>query len=116
MKIIENPKKEDWSTLLQRPTQSVEDIEDTVNQIFIDIQHNGDFAVAKYTSIFDGVELDDITVSEDEIKEASKNISNELKNAIRKAKQNIETFHKAQKTSKVEVETTRGVLCYEEFS
>ena len=114
MKIIENPKKEDWSTLLQRPTQSVEDIEDTVNQIFIDIQHNGDFAVAKYTSIFDGVELDDITVSEDEIKEASKNISNELKNAIRKAKQNIETFHKAQKTSKVEVETTRGVLCWQE--
>jgi len=114
MKIIENPKREDWSTLLQRPTQSVEDIEDTVNQIFIDIQHNGDFAVAKYTSIFDGVELDDITVSEDEIKEASKNISNELKNAIRKAKQNIETFHKAQKTSKVEVETTRGVLCWQE--
>ena len=114
MKIIENPKREDWSTLLQRPTQSVEDIEDTVNQIFRDIQQNGDFAVAKYTSIFDGVELDDITVSEDEIKEASKNISNELKNAIRKAKQNIETFHKAQKTSKVEVETTRGVLCWQE--
>ena len=114
MKIIENPKREDWSTLLDRPTQSVEDIEDTVNQIFKDVQLNGDFAIAKYTSIFDGVELDDITVSEDQIKEASKNISNELKNAIRKAKQNIETFHKEQKTTKVEIETTRGVLCWQE--
>jgi len=114
MKIIENPKREDWSTLLDRPTQSVEDIEDTVNQIFKDVQLNGDFAIAKYTSIFDGVELDDITVSEDQIKEASKNISNELKNAIRKAKQNIETFHKEQKTAKVEIETTRGVLCWQE--
>tara|TARA_R110002073_G_scaffold147575_1_gene300312 strand:+ start:15124 stop:16461 length:1338 start_codon:yes stop_codon:yes gene_type:complete len=114
MKIIENPKREDWSTLLDRPTQSVEDIEDTVNQIFKDVQLNGDFAISKYTSIFDGVELDDITVSEDEIKEASKNISNELKEAILTAKQNIETFHKAQKTSKVEIETARGVLCWQE--
>lgn len=114
MKIIENPKREDWSTLLQRPTQSVEDIEDTVNQIFKDVQLNGDFAIAKYTSIFDGVELDDCMVSEEEINKASNSISNELKNAIGKAKQNIETFHKAQKTAKVEIETTRGVLCWQE--
>lgn len=114
MKIIENPKKEDWSALLQRPTQSVEDIEDTVNQIFKDVQLNGDFAIAKYTSIFDGVELDDCMVSEEEINKASNSISNELKNAIGKAKQNIETFHKAQKTAKVEIETIRGVLCWQE--
>ncbi len=114
MKIIENPKRKDWSVLLQRPTQSVEDIEDTVNQIFQDIQQNGDFAIAKYTSIFDGVELDDFVVSEEEINKASNSVSNELKNAIQKAKQNIEEFHKAQKTSKVVVETTKGVLCWQE--
>lgn len=114
MKLIENPKRKDWSALLQRPTQSIEDIEDTVNQIFKDVQLNGDFAVAKYTSIFDGVEFDDCIVSEEEINKASNSISNELKSAIQKAKQNIETFHKAQKTAKVEVETTRGVLCWQE--
>lgn len=114
MKTIINPKKEDWSTLLQRPTQSVEDIEDTVNQIFQDVQLNGDFAVSKYTSIFDGVELDDFEVSDDEINKASNSISTQLKNAIQNAKQNIEVFHKAQRTAKVEVETTRGVLCWQE--
>jgi len=114
MKLIENPKRKDWSALLQRPTQSIEDIEDTVNQIFQDVQLNGDFAVAKYTSIFDGVEFDDCIVSEEEINKASNSISNELKSAIQKAKQNIETFHKAQKTAKVEVETARGVLCWQE--
>ena len=114
MKTIINPNREDWSTLLKRPTQSVEDIENTVNQIFQDVQQNGDFAVAKYTSIFDGVELNDFVVSEEELNEAEKNISEDLKNAIKMAKQNIETFHKAQRTSKVEVETTKGVLCWQE--
>lgn len=114
MKTIINPSRQDWSTLLQRPTQSVEDIEDTVNQIFQDVQQNGDFAVAKYTSMFDGAELDDFIVTEEEINKAANSISNELRSAIQKAKQNIKTFHKAQKTSKVEVETARGVLCWQE--
>src|SRR5690606_28651015 len=34
--------------------------------------------------------------------------------AIQMAKQNIETFHKAQKTNKVQVETMPGVLCWQE--
>jgi histidinol dehydrogenase len=114
MKIFTNPKKEDWSVLLQRPTQSVEDIEKTVNQIFQDVQLNGDFAVSKYTSKFDGVKLDEFIVSEEEIKEASKHISNPLKEAILNAKRNIKRFHKAQKTKKVELETETGVLCWQE--
>jgi len=114
MKTIENPTRDTWSTILKRPTQTVEDIENTVIQIFQDIQQNGDFAVSKYTSIFDGVELDGIVVSDYEISEASKLISEDLKTAIRNAKQNIEAFHSAQKTTKVEVETTKGVKCWQE--
>ena len=37
MNKIENPNKPDWSELLKRPTQTVENIEDTVNQIFNDV-------------------------------------------------------------------------------
>jgi len=114
MKTIVNPKREDWSRLLQRPTQSIEDIENTVNQIFQDVQQHGDFAVSKYTSIFDGIELDDFIVSEQEIKEASKAVSNELKEAILNAKRNIKRFHQAQKTKKIEIETETGVLCWQE--
>ena len=114
MKKIENPKKETWSSLLQRPTQTVEDIEATVTQIFQDIKKNGDFAVLKYTSIFDGVELSNIVVSKDEIREASKYISDELKEAILNAKRNIKRFHQAQQTERVELETETGVLCWQE--
>jgi histidinol dehydrogenase len=41
-------------------------------------------------------------------------VSEELKNAIQLAKSNIEKFHEAQKTPKVEVTTSKGVDCWQE--
>ena len=114
MKIIENPNKADWSDILQRPTQTVNDIENTVTQIFDDVKRNGDDAIAKYTSLFDGVSLEDNLVSIDEIEFAKSQVSEDLKNAITTAYQNIERFHAAQKTTKVEVETMPGVNCWQE--
>ena len=67
MKIIDNPQRKDWSTLLQRPTQTIEDIENTVIQIFDDIMRHGDKAIMKYTAMFDGVTLNSNFVSETEI-------------------------------------------------
>jgi histidinol dehydrogenase len=103
-----------WQTLLERPTKSVEDIEGTVNQIFKDVALNGDKAIERYTSIFDGVTLNNIVVTPEEIVSANNIIPTELKSAIQLAKNNIETFHAAQKTEKVSVETTSGVLCWQE--
>ena len=67
MKNINNPQRKDWSQILERPTKTVEDIEKTVNQIFGDVQKNGDAAVKKYTQLFDGVSLDNVIVSIEEI-------------------------------------------------
>jgi histidinol dehydrogenase len=114
MKAIINPKREDWSTLLLRPTQKAENIESTVNQIFEDVKRHGDEAIKKYTELFDGLTLQKNMVSAEEIEIASNQVSNELKNAINIAKMNIEKFHQAQKTERVEVETTKGVTCWQE--
>lgn len=114
MKNINNPQRKDWNQILQRPTKTVEDIEKTVNQIFDDVQKNGDVAVNKYTQLFDGVSLDNTIVSIEEINEAVAEISIELKDAIHLAKENITKFHTAQKTDKVYVETTKGVSCWQE--
>ncbi|MFD2567566.1 histidinol dehydrogenase [Pseudotenacibaculum haliotis] len=114
MKVVKYPSKEEWSTILKRPTQTVNDIETTVNQIFDDIQRNGDTAVLKYTSLFDGVNLTEIEVSEEEIELASTVISEDLKEAIQLAKSNIERFHSAQKTATVYQETMPGVECWQE--
>lgn len=114
MKKIFNPKSATWATILERPTQTVEDIEATVSQIFSEVQKNGDQAIKKYTSFFDNVKLDNLVVSQAEIDAASTEVSAELKDAIAIAKANITKFHKAQETSKVEIETTQGVRCWQE--
>lgn len=113
MQIIKNPNKESWSEILKRPTQTVENIEITVNQIFEDVKRNGDKAIEKYTALFDGVDKKLELVSVEEIQSAANLVSEELKVAIKIAKTNIETFHKAQQTNKVEVETMPGVKCWQ---
>ena len=114
MKFIENPSKKDWKKILERPTKSVADIEETVNQVFLDVQKNGNIAIDKYTSKFDGVSLENTIVSEEEINEAISLVSADLKAAIALAKENITKFHQAQKTEKVFVETANGVECWQE--
>lgn len=114
MKTILNPAKSAWKNILERPTKTVDDIEKTVLQIFDDVQKNGDTAVDKYTSLFDGVQLKDKLVTSAEIEAAIQSISPELKEAIRVAHQNILLFHKSQKTEKVAVETYKGVFCWQE--
>ena len=114
MQKIYNLKKGDWKSILKRPTQSVADIEDLVNGIFEEIAKDGDTIVRKYTEKYDGAVLHNFKVSIGEIEEAKILVSRELKKAIELAKLNIETFHKAQKTDKVEVETSKGVQCWQE--
>lgn len=114
MNKIINPAKSEWSTLLQRPTQTIESIEETVLSIFDDVKRNGDDGVKRYTSIFDGVELNDFYISDTEIRESKLKISDELKSAISLAKSTIEKFHRAQKTSKIYSETIKGVECWQE--
>ncbi len=114
MKIITNPNRKDWQPILQRPTQTVNDIEDVVNEVFESVKAKGDVAISKFTKQFDNVELNTFLVSENEIEEAGQFVSEALKKAIAVAASNIEKFHNAQKTGKVVVETTEGVQCWQE--
>ena len=114
MKTIINPKRDDWSELLKRPTQTLENIESTVNDIFNDVQRHGDLAISKYTEMFDGVALETLMVSAEDINTASELVSDDLKKAIQTAKSNIETFHKAQETDSIHVQTSKGIYCWQE--
>lgn len=114
METIINPSKVQWSEILQRPTKTIDDIENTVTQIFDDVKRNGDKAVSKYTSLFDGVDLKSSLVTSSEIQKAVESVPSELKQAIQLAKANIEAFHAAQKTQNVDIETTKGVRCWQE--
>ncbi|SFW21974.1 histidinol dehydrogenase [Cellulophaga fucicola] len=114
MNKIDNPPIVDWKQVLERPTQTVADIESTVVSVFTEVKQDGDSAIKKYTEKFDSVSLDSSIVSTAEINEAEELVSEELKKAIQLAKSNVETFHKAQKTEKVSVQTANGVDCWQE--
>ena len=114
MRNIIYPKKETWFEILKRPTQTVKEIETTVNQVFEDVQKNGDTAIKKYTKKFDKVAVTSLKVTQEEISIAVEAVSRELKEAIQQAAANIEKFHRAQKTEKVYQETTPGVVCWQE--
>ena len=112
--LIKYPVKSIWETILERPTQSVEAIESIVNEVFLAVKQEGDSAIIRYTKQFDKVDLNSLYVSQNEIDNASKLISKDLQSAIGQAKSNIEVFHNAQKTAKVDVETQQGVRCWQE--
>ena len=109
-----HPKKEDWKALLARPTASYEELESLVSQVFLQVQKEGDKAVAAYTQQFDKTTLDNMAVSQKEIVAATSRVSDDLKQSIQLAKANIEAFHKAQQTQTVAVETQPGVKCWQE--
>jgi len=114
MNKLYTPEPKDWKEILRRPTQTLEDIEVTVTDIFKEIKQKGDQAIVKYTSIFDDVTLDSIIVSPQEIVNASEILDQDIKDAILLAKSNIEKFHKSQQTERITVETTPGVSCWQE--
>ena len=73
----------------------------------------GDCAVLDYEKKFDKVVLTSLAVSEEEQQEAENLVSEDLKAAIRLAKQNIETFHAAQRFEGKKVQTRPGVTCWQ---
>ncbi|MEN8787923.1 MAG: histidinol dehydrogenase [Flavobacteriaceae bacterium] len=111
---IFNPGCSDWPEICQRPTQDSAEIEKICYPIFREVKTLGDSAIRKYTLKFDGLELKDLEVASDAFELAADKISAELKSAIKRAYKNIYGFHLAQRSDKVEVETTEGVLCWQE--
>lgn len=114
MQKIDNPERENWDKIVKRPTVQIDDVESTVTEVFNEVRSKGDIALGKYTSLFDGVQLDEIQVGDSEIQQANNVVGDSLKEAIDIAKNNILAFHSAQKTERVEVHTTPGVTCWQE--
>ena len=112
--ITKYPPISTWNKLLQRPTKSFEAIESVVDVVFAAVKSEGDMAISRYTKQFDKVYLEQFLVSNKEVDTAISFVSEELKQAIKQAKSNIETFHTAQKNNKVDVETQPGVRCWQE--
>ncbi|MBC5643318.1 histidinol dehydrogenase [Parabacteroides sp. BX2] len=113
MEVIKYPSKADWPSLVKRPALDVTTLFDTVRTVLNEVRSEGDAAVKRYEEKFDKVTLSGLQVSEEEIKEARELVSEDLKQAIRIAKANIEKFHASQRFIGQKVETTSGVTCWQ---
>ena len=113
MILISNPDKSQWQEILKRPVMNTENLFDTVRSVIDCVKEEGDRAVLDYEEKFDKVVLASLAVSEEEQQEAENLVSEDLKAAIRLAKQNIETFHAAQRFEGKKVQTQPGVTCWQ---
>ena len=114
MEKIINPVRQEWAKLLARPKFNNDDLVTICKDVFADVMKEGDKALAKYTLRFDRVSLENIAVTESEFDEAEQLVSEELKEAIREAKQNIEAFHVLQKPAPCEYVNSNGFRCWQE--
>jgi len=77
---------------LSRKT-SLDEFIEKVKPIVNAVRERGDDALIEFTEKFDGVKLESIQVTEEEIEEAYEVVDDELIDALETAKENIEKFH-----------------------
>ena len=97
-KLDESTKKNLLEDLLKRSPNSYGKYEQSVKEILDDVREKKDRALFDYTEKFDGVRLDgsSIQVTEEEIREAYGEVGEELLGIIRRALENIRSYHAKQ--------------------
>ena len=98
-KLYSDTKKNLLEDLLKRSPNNYGQYEASVKEILDKVKEEKDAAVFAYTAKFDGAELtaDTIEVTDAEIEEAYAQVDDTLLTVIRKAKDNIESYHAKQR-------------------
>lgn len=112
MRKIIQPAPETWAELAKRPTKNLEELEPGIQQTIKLVQEQGDAALLQLAEKFDGVKLESLLVTEQEIAAAEAQVPQELKEAILQAYSNIQLFHTQQAEPVKQVETMAGVTCW----
>ena len=112
MKIFKYPDRKDWNQILARPLTDSSSLDETVKRVLIDVKEKGDIAIRNFTAQFDKADVTDLRIGDKEIHEAENLVSDDLKQAIVTAKENIEKFHRAQLKTQEFVETMPGIQCW----
>ncbi len=113
MKTFINPQRTSWEDILKRPIFSFAELRGQVQVILNEIRTDGIQAIRKYTEKFDGVIIDELAVSPEEVKDACDLVHTDLKDAISIAAGNIQKFHEMQFPQTIRTETTSGVTCWQ---
>ncbi|CAL4318865.1 Histidinol dehydrogenase [Buchnera aphidicola (Thelaxes suberi)] len=103
---------QDKKKILLRPiSKSNIVVKNEVKKIISNVRKFGDNALLKYSKIFDNYNLIEIKKNEKSIIESKCTVSQDFKNAVTIAKNNIIKFHNLQKISNIDIEIQQGVRC-----
>ena len=116
MQIYKYPDKAEWPGIIARPVSSAESNKKMLKKILKKVRKKGDKALFEFTERFDGVKLEQLLVTANEIAQAEAQLPEELKSAILLAKRNIEKFHAAQQETEKAIETIPGINCWRRSS
>ncbi|MBE6780429.1 MAG: histidinol dehydrogenase [Ruminococcaceae bacterium] len=86
------------------------DVQAVVSEIIENVRKNGDKALYEYSEKFDKAKLDNLLVSEEEIKEAVNSVEPEFLEILKSAAENIREYHKNQVRSGFEIKKADGVI------
>jgi histidinol dehydrogenase len=111
IQVIENPAQDTWNNLIRRDVSNDEALATRVRTIVEQVRQEGDRALLQFAKEIDGWENPYLQVPEETIAAAAGKIPSPLQKAIDTAANNIQRFHKAQRSTGVDIETMPGVRC-----
>jgi len=98
------------SRLKERSSDAKKDITESVKSIIDEVRQKGDKAIFELTKRFDGVALKNPEVEKSLIENAINALEPKLVNAIKKASENIQSFHENQKEKSWFTTEGNGIL------
>ena len=97
---------------LARPGRGVDaQVAAAVARVLEQVRADGDGAVRALTRRFDGVEVGDARVDEEEFARAQAEVSDEVRQAMVEARERLLAWHRAGMAQDFEIETAPGVRC-----
>ncbi|MDO8993296.1 MAG: histidinol dehydrogenase, partial [Daejeonella sp.] len=101
--------------LCKRNIDSNNHIRAAVTEIIDEVKLNGDNALKAFAEKFDGITLDKLFLDKEEIRTIASGTSEEAKQALKLAYDNIWKFHASQLKTEEKTETSKGVVCWREL-
>ncbi|MBE6835329.1 MAG: histidinol dehydrogenase [Ruminococcaceae bacterium] len=110
MEIIRYKSGMDVDALLNRGTTDRTDVEKTVADIIENVRSNGDRALKEYALKFDGCEIDNLAVTDEELNKAYNETDKEFIAVLEQAAENIRQFHSLQKREGFTFKKENGII------
>ncbi len=96
--------------ILNRDIRAEKNVEDVVDAILADVRTRGDEALKEYALKFDGAEIENLQVTQEEIEDAFANMDPYFLETLKEAAANIESFHRQQVHKNFVVNDKPGIV------